>query len=111
MSKDLEFADRHHLRLIIEHLKALVGAFEAYLSDIESSEEGWSASEAEGFDTLNIEGLNLKEIHCEVAKKRLEQYRLKSEAAESLDIDMRTLRRYAAYKEPKQTVLKEEENN
>ena len=111
MSKDLEFADRHHLRLIIENLKALVGQFEAYLSYIESSEEGWSASEAEGLDTLNIEGLNLKQILSEVANKRLAKYPLKRAAAESLGIDIRTLLGYAAYKEPEHTVLGEEENS
>ena len=95
MSKDLEFADRHHLRLIIEHVKALVEAF----SHIESSKEGRSASEAEALDMLNIDGLTQKQILRAVAEKRLEQYPTRGEAAKSLGIDIRTLKKHLDYQE------------
>ena len=101
MSKDLESADKRQFQLIIENLKALVAQFEAYLSYIESSEAGCRAAkaEAEDPDTLNIKGLNQMQILQAVAEKRLEQYPNQREAAESLGIDIRTLKKYAAYNE------------
>ena len=99
MSKDLEFANKRQFQLIIENLKALVTQFEAYLSYIESAEAGCRADAVEDPDTLNIKGLNQNQILQIVAEKRLEQYPTQREAAESLGIDIRTLKRYAAYNE------------
>ena len=101
MSKDLESADKRQFQLIIENIKALVAQFEAYLSYIESSEAGCraAASEVEDPDILNIKGLNQNQILQAVAKKRLEQYPTQREAAASLGIDVRTLKRYAGYNE------------
>ena len=101
MSKDLEFTDKRQLQLIIiENLKALVAQFEAYFSRLESLEERRRvAEEAEALDTLNIKGLNRNQILQAIAEKRLEQYPTWREAAESLGIDIRTLKKYAAYNE------------
>ncbi len=103
MSKDLEFDDKNQFRLIIENLKALVAQFEAYLSYIESSEAACRAAEAEveteALDILNIKDLNHNQILQTVAEKRLEQYPTQREAAKSLGIDIRTLKRYRAYNE------------
>ena len=44
---------------------------------------------------LNIRDMNQHEILSAVARKRVEQYASLREAAESLDIDIRTLQRYA----------------
>ena len=103
MSKDLESADKRQFQLIIENIKALVAQFEAYLSYIESSEGGCRAAEAEVgaevLNILNIKGLNQNQILQAVAKKRLEQYPTQREAAASLGIDVRTLKRYAGYNE------------
>ena len=49
--------------------------------------------------SFNIENMNLNQILRAVAQKRLEQYPSLREAAESLGIDVRTLRRYAQWKE------------
>lgn len=104
MSKDLEFADKRQYQLIIENLKALVAQFEAYFSCVESLKERCRAAEAEAeaeaLDTLNIKGLNQNQILQAIAEKRLEQYPTQREAAESLGIATRTLKRYAAYNEP-----------
>ena len=83
MSKDLEFAEKCQGQSIIENLKALIAQFEV-----------------EALDTLNIKGLNQNQILQAVAEKRLEQYPTQREAAESLGIDIRTLKKYAAYNEP-----------
>ena len=99
MSKDLESADKHQFQLIIEKLEALVAQFEAYFSCVESLKERCGAAEAEALDTLNIKGLSQNQILQAVAKKRLEQYPSQREAAESLGIDIRTLKKYAAYNE------------
>ena len=103
MSKDLESADKRQFQLIIENLQALVSQFETYLSYIQSSEAGCRAAEAEVnaevLDILNIKGLNQNQILQAVAEKRLEQYPTQREAAESLGIDVRTLKKYAAYNE------------
>ena len=101
MSKDLELTENRQFQLIIENIKALVAQFEAYLSYIESSEAGCraAASEVEDPDILNIKGLNQNQILQAVAKKRLEQYPTQREAAASLGIDVRTLKRYIAYNE------------
>ena len=48
---------------------------------------------------LNIRGLNQHQILQAVAQKRVEQYSSLREAAESLDIDIRTLQRYARWEE------------
>ena len=48
-------------------------------------------------DTLNIMGLNLKQILSQIAQKRIVQYQTLSAAAESLGIDVRTLKKYANY--------------
>ena len=47
----------------------------------------------------NIEDMNLNQILRTVAEKRIQQYPSLREAAESLSIDIRTLRRYAQWKE------------
>ncbi len=82
MSKDLEFTDKRQFQLIMEKLKTLVSQFEA-----------------EDPNTLNIKDLNQNQILQAVAEKRLEQYPTKREAAESLGIDIRTLKKYAAHNE------------
>ena len=48
---------------------------------------------------LNIRDLNQHQILSAVARKRVEQYASLREAAESLDIDIRTLQRYARSEE------------
>lgn len=48
---------------------------------------------------LNIEDMNQNQILRAVAQKRVEQYTSLREAAESLDIDIRTLQRYAQWEE------------
>ncbi len=48
---------------------------------------------------LNIRDLNQHQILSVVARKRVEQYASLREAAESLDIDIRTLQRYARLEE------------
>ena len=50
-------------------------------------------------ESLNIENMNLNQILCAVAQKRIEQYTTFREAAESLSIDVRTLRKYKKWKE------------
>ena len=82
MSKDLEFVEKCQGQSIIENLKALIAQFEV-----------------EALDTLNIKGLNLNQILQAVAEKRLEQYPTQRKAAESLGIDIRTLKKYATYNE------------
>ena len=99
MCKDLECADQRQFQLIIENLEALVAQFEAYFSCVESLKERCRAAEAEALDALNIKGLNHNQILQAVAKKRLEQYPSQREAAESLGVDSRTLKKYAAYNE------------
>ena len=47
------------------------------------------------FESLNIGNMNQHQILRAVAQKRIEQYTSLREAAESLDIDIRTLQRYA----------------
>ena len=47
---------------------------------------------------LNIENMNWNQILRAVAQKRIEKYRYLHEAAESLNIDIRTLQRYAQCK-------------
>ena len=49
---------------------------------------------------LNIENMNQNQILRAVAQKRIQQYASLREAAESLGIDTRTLRRHAQWKEP-----------
>ena len=51
-------------------------------------------------DPVNIGNLNQNQILRAVARKRIEQYISLREAAESLDIDIRTLQRYAHWEEP-----------
>ena len=51
-------------------------------------------------DPLNIGNLNQNQILRAVAQKRIEQYTSLREAAESLNIDIRTLQRYAHWEEP-----------
>lgn len=46
---------------------------------------------------LNIENMNQNQILRAVAQKRIQQYRSLREAAESLNIDIRTLRRHAQW--------------
>ena len=103
MSKDLESADKRQYQLLIENLKTLVAQSEAYLSYIEPSETVCRAAkteaETEALDILNIKGLNQNQILQAVAAKRLQAYPTQREAAESLGIDVRTLRKYAAYNE------------
>ena len=48
---------------------------------------------------LNIRNMNQHQILSAVARKRVEQYGSLREAAESLDIDIRTLQRYARWEE------------
>ncbi|MCY3741863.1 MAG: sigma-54 dependent transcriptional regulator [Candidatus Poribacteria bacterium] len=57
-------------------------------------------SEEGGF--LNIENMNLNQILRAVSQRRIEQHTSLREAAESLDIDLRTLQKYAQWEEPKE---------
>ena len=50
-------------------------------------------------ESLNIENMNQNQILHAVAQKRIEKYGTPREAAESLDIDTRTLKRYAKWRE------------
>ena len=52
-------------------------------------------------ELLSIKSMNLKQILGEVTQKRIQQYPSLREAAESLSIDIRTLQRYAQWKESK----------
>ena len=65
----------------------------------------------ENADTLNIEGLNQSQILQAVAAKRLQAYPTQRQAADSLGIDTRTLKRYAAYKASENFERREEENS
>ena len=51
-------------------------------------------------ESLNISDMNQNQILRAVAQKRIQQYTSLREAAESLNIDIRTLQRYAHWKEP-----------
>ena len=51
-------------------------------------------------ESLNIGDLNQNQILRAVAQKRIQQYTSLREAAESLNIDIRTLQRYAHWKDP-----------
>lgn len=55
--------------------------------------------QSENPESLNIENLSWNQILRAVALKRIQQYPTLREAAESLDIDARTLRKYADYKD------------
>ncbi len=57
------------------------------------------AKKIENGESLNIENMNQNEILRAVAQKRIQQYTSLREAAESLSIDIRTLQRYAQWKE------------
>ena len=50
-------------------------------------------------EPLNIENMNLNQILRAVSQRRIEQHTSLREAAESLDIDLRTLQKYAQLKE------------
>ena len=53
----------------------------------------------EGDEHLDIKDMNQNQILRAVAQKRIDQYASLREAAESLDIDIRTLQKYAQWKE------------
>ena len=53
----------------------------------------------EQVEFLNIENMNLNQILRAVAQKRIEQYTTLRDAAESLNIDVRTFQRYEKWKE------------
>ena len=53
----------------------------------------------ENGESVNIENMNQNQILRAVAQKRIQQYPSLREAAESLSIDIRTLQRYAQWKE------------
>ena len=53
----------------------------------------------EDSEFLNIKNMNLNQILRAVAQRRIQQYHTLTEAAESLDIDTRTLHKYAQWKE------------
>ena len=53
-----------------------------------------------GDEFLDIKNMNQNEILRAVAQNRIEQHASLREAAESLDIDIRTLQKYAQWKEP-----------
>ena len=53
-----------------------------------------------GDDLLDIKNMNQNEILRAVAQNRIEQHTSLREAAESLDIDIRTLQKYAQWKAP-----------
>ena len=49
-------------------------------------------------ESLNIQDMNQNQILCEVAKLRIDKHPSLREAAKSLEIDIRTLQRYAQWK-------------
>ena len=53
----------------------------------------------EGSEFLNIKNMNLNQILRAVAQRRIQQSHTLGEAAESLDIDPRTLHKYTQWKE------------
>ncbi len=53
-----------------------------------------------GDERLDIKNMNQNEILRAVAQNRIEQHASLRDAAESLDIDIRTLQKYAQWKEP-----------
>ena len=68
--------------------------------------ESWQNSQAsnvlktiEEGQFLDIKNMNLNQILRTVAQKRIQQYHTVSDAAKSLDIDTRTLQKYAQWKE------------
>ena len=70
------------------------------------SSASWSGLQASNIprmsekgEFLNITDMNQHQILSAVARKRVEQYASLREAAESLDIDIRTLQRYAQWEE------------
>ena len=97
MSKDLAEAHKQQFQRIVENLRAFALAFEACQSDVESLMT--LIRETSDADYLNIASLNKNQILRTVAEKRIAKCRNKSKAAESLGIDVRTLRKYAAYEE------------
>ncbi len=54
---------------------------------------------SEAAERLNIKNMNQNQILRAVAQKRIEQYTSLREAAESLNIDIRTLQKYARWRE------------
>ena len=54
----------------------------------------------EGGEFLNIRDMNQSQILRAVAQRRIQEYSSLREAAKSLDIDIRTLQRYAQWTEP-----------
>ena len=88
----------NQIHLIAKNLRKLAEHFEAYLFRIEAGETFISPNAADP-NTLNIDGLTQKQILRAVAEKRLEQYPTQGEAAKSLGIDIRTLKKYRDYQE------------
>ena len=58
------------------------------------------AKKIENGEYVNIENMNQNQILRAVAQKRIQQYPSLREAAESLSVDVRTLQKYAQWKEP-----------
>ena len=98
MPFNLALARKRQFQLIIENLRNLAERFEECRSYIESSSDLFTMDD-EHLDTLNIKDLNQKQILSKVARKRLEQYPSQRAAAESLGIDVRTLKKYAYWRE------------
>ena len=59
----------------------------------------YTSKTSEEDEHLNIENMNQNQILRAVAQKRIEQHTSLREAAESLDIDIRTLQKYAQWRE------------
>ncbi|MCG9130122.1 hypothetical protein J5I95_00425 [Candidatus Poribacteria bacterium] len=53
----------------------------------------------EGSEFLDLKNMNLNQILRAVAQRRIQQSHTLAEAADSLDIDTRTLHKYAQWKE------------
>ena len=94
-------------RFALRYLRPLLDI----LSDSDILGDSETIDLLENANTLNIEGLNQSQILQAVAAKRLQAYPTQREAAASLGIDTRTLKKYAAYKAPEKSVLRAEEDS
>ena len=117
MSIELAIARERFFQFLSQNIKDLRDQFEQFRIFVESSENLFRVTTDkdpdplnsenrltftvyEPSDLLNISGQNLNQILRDITNKRIEQHRTLREAAESLGVDVRTLKRYAAWQEP-----------
>ncbi|RKU22836.1 hypothetical protein C6503_03475 [Candidatus Poribacteria bacterium] len=98
MHTDLVLARKKAFQLMVENLKNLAEQFEAHRAYVNASADILTGTSEPLPDYVDIEGLDLDEILRIIAQRRLEQHPMLREAAESLGVDTRTLKRYAEKK-------------